>query len=115
MSLITAGEHPEKVAAAASFHGGRIAVADDPNSPHLAAGRISAVVYVAGAQDDASFTPEQAHLLDSALSEAGVHHTLEIYPAHHGFAVSDNATYDPDAAARHWKAIENLYRANLPG
>jgi len=114
MSMIAAGRHPDKIAAAASFHGGRIAVADDPDSPHLAAGRITATVYVAGAEEDDSFTAEQAALLDSALTDAGVRHTVEFYPARHGFAVPDNPTYDPDAEERHWKALEELYGAALP-
>jgi carboxymethylenebutenolidase len=113
LSLITAGAHPDKVGAAASFHGGRIAVEDDPESPHLAANRISATVYVAGAEDDGSFTPEQAQLLDSALTEAGVRHTVEFYPAKHGFAVPDNPTYDAAAEDRHWKALEALYGSAL--
>ena len=113
LSLITAGAHPDKVGAAASFHGGRIAVEDDPESPHLAANHISATVYVAGAEDDGSFTPEQAQLLDSALTEAGVPHTVEFYPAKHGFAVPDNPTYDAAAEDRHWKALEALYGSAL--
>jgi carboxymethylenebutenolidase len=113
MSLLTATGLGEKIAAAASFHGGRLAVADDPTSPHLAAGNIAATVYVAGAQDDQSFTPEQAELLDNALTAAGVSHTVEFYPAKHGFAVADNTVYDPDAAARHWNALRDLYGAQL--
>jgi carboxymethylenebutenolidase len=113
LSLITAAAHPDRVAAAASFHGGRIAVADDPQSPHLAAGRITATVYVAGAEDDDHFTPEQAQLLDSALTEAGVRHTVEFYPAKHGFAVPDNSTYDAAAEERHWTALETLYSSAL--
>jgi carboxymethylenebutenolidase len=113
MSLVTATGLGDTVGAAASFHGGRLAVADDPASPHLSAGAITATVYVAGAEDDQSFTPEQAELLDSALTEAGVDHTVEFYPARHGFAVPDNATYDPDAAARHWNALADLYQARL--
>lgn len=113
LSMITAGAHPDKVAAAASFHGGGIAVADDPQSPHLAAGRITATVYVAGAEDDDHFTPEQARLLDGALTDAGVRHTVEFYPAKHGFAVPDNPTYDTAAEERHWKALETLYGSVL--
>ena len=113
MSLVAAGGLGDRIAAAASFHGGRIAVADDPESPHLAADRIAATVYVAGATDDRSFTPEQAELLRAALAGAGVAHTLEVYPAHHGFAVADNPTYDAAAAARHWAALETLYRTAL--
>lgn len=113
LSLIAAVGLGDKVAAAASFHGGRLAVADDPASPHLLADRITATVYVAGAIEDGSFTTEQAELLDRALTNAGVDHTVEFYPAHHGFAVPDNPTYDAEAEARHWAALSALYRAHL--
>jgi carboxymethylenebutenolidase len=113
MSLVAAGGLGSKVAAAASFHGGRLALADDPSSPHLAADSITATVYVAGAEEDDSFTPAHAELLDSALTEAGVDHIVEFYPAHHGFAVPDNPTYDAEASARHWRALDDLYRAHL--
>jgi carboxymethylenebutenolidase len=113
MSMLAAGGIGAKIGAAASFHGGRIAVADDPASPHLAADRITATVYVAGAVEDSSFSPEQAELLDSALTAAGVDHTVEFYPAHHGFAVPDNGTYDPAASARHWEALKHLYQSRL--
>ncbi|MGI8446600.1 MAG: dienelactone hydrolase family protein [Streptosporangiaceae bacterium] len=115
MSLIAAGGLGDTIAAAASFHGGRLAVADDPSSPHVSADRISATVYVAGAKDDNSFTAGQAGLLDSALTDAGVDHTVEFYPARHGFAVPDNPTYDADADARHWEALRALYGAHLQG
>jgi carboxymethylenebutenolidase len=111
MSLIAAGGLGRKIAAAASFHGGRLAVDGDPSSPHLSADRITATVYVAGAKDDDSFTAGQAELLERALADAGVDHTLEFYPAHHGFAVPDNATYNTEADARHWEALHELYHA----
>ena len=115
MSLIAAGGLGRKIAAAASFHGGRLAVAGDPASPHLSADRVTATVYVAGAKDDGSFTAEQAELLESALTDAGVGHTLEFYAARHGFAVPDNPTYDTEADARHWEALRELYRTHLQG
>jgi carboxymethylenebutenolidase len=115
MSLVAATGLGRTVAAAASFHGGRLAVADNPSSPHLAAGDITATVYVAGATDDDSFTAAQAELLRDALAGAGVDFTLEIYPARHGFAVPDNPTYDEAAQARHWDALARLYQATLAG
>jgi carboxymethylenebutenolidase len=115
MSLIAAGGLGSKIAAAASFHGGRLAVDGDPSSPHLSADRITATVYVAGATDDDSFTASQAELLERALTDAGVDHTLEFYPARHGFAVPDNPTYNTEANARHWDALDELYRARLQG
>ncbi len=113
MSLVTATGLGRTVAAAASFHGGRLAVADTPSSPHLAADRITATVYVAGAEDDDSFTAEQAGLLRDALAGAGVDFTVEFYPAKHGFAVPDNPTYDEAAQARHWDALARLYGSSL--
>ncbi len=115
MSLLAATGLGGTAAAAASFHGGRLAVADDPASPHLAADRISAAVYVAAATGDGSFTPEQAELLDRALTAARVEHAIEVYPAAHGFAVPDNPTYDAAASARHWQALSRLYRERLSG
>jgi carboxymethylenebutenolidase len=112
LSLTAAGHHPDRIVAAASFHGGRLAT-DAPDSPHLVAGRITGRVYVAGAIDDASFPAEQAELLEKALTDGGVDHTVETYPARHGFAVPDNDTYDTDAAARHWQALGDLYGAML--
>ena len=53
------------------------------------------------------------HWEPSALTGAGADHTLEIYPARHGFAVPYNLTYDTEADARHWAALQQLYQAHL--
>jgi len=111
-SLVVAGRVPERVAAAMSFHGGGLAT-DDPASPHLLADKMRAAVYVGGAENDASFTPEAAETLDKALTAADVEHTIEWYGAAHGFAVPDNAPYDPAAAQRHWDAMESFFGAHL--
>jgi carboxymethylenebutenolidase len=113
LSLITAGNLGERVAAAASFHGGNLAKADDPDSPYQKASAIKAVVYVAGAIEDQSFTDEQKDLLEKSFTEAGVMHTIETYQAHHGFAVPDNGSYDADAAERHWRATEQFFASVL--
>jgi carboxymethylenebutenolidase len=112
LALTAAGRFPDRVGAAASFHGGRIATTA-PDSPHLLAGTMKASVYVAGAEDDPSFDAEQFDRLSTALSDAGLVHTLVTYPAAHGFAVPDNPTYDEAAAARHWRALEDLYASTL--
>lgn len=113
-SLIVAGRVPERVAAAMSFHGGGLAD-DDPGSPHLLAGLIGAAVYVGAAENDPSYTPEQSAVLDGALSAAGVEHLIEWYPAAHGFAVTDNATYDRQSADRHFAAMEEFFGEHLAG
>ena len=113
LSLIVAGHLGDRIAAAASFHGGNLASAEDPDSPHKRAGTMKATVYVAGATDDPSFPAEQRDRLEQALTEAGVPHTMETYPAAHGFAVPDNPSYDAAAAERHWEAMTNLFRSTL--
>jgi carboxymethylenebutenolidase len=111
-SLVVSGRQPDRIAALASFHGGGL-VTDDPTSPHLLADRIKAAVYIAGAENDASFTPENAETLDKALTAAGVNHKIEFYPAAHGFAVPDNPPFDEDAATRHWTAMTDFFGSTL--
>jgi carboxymethylenebutenolidase len=115
LSLVTAAHLNGRIGAAASFHGGNLAKADDPNSPHQRARTITAAVYVAGAIEDQSFPQEQKDLLEQALRQASVVHTVETYQAHHGFAVPDNPSYDEAAAERHWKATERFFGTSLGG
>jgi carboxymethylenebutenolidase len=113
ISLTVAGMFPDRVAAAASFHGGRL-VTDSPLSPHLLADKIRARVYVAGADSDRSYTPEDAQELDAALTAAGVEHRCEIYPeALHGFTMRDFPVYNEPAAERHWEELSGLLGAQL--
>lgn len=113
LSLIVAAHLGDRVAAAASFHGGGLAAEDDPDSPHRSAGAITATVYVAGATGDRSFPDEQRDRLAAALTAAGVRHTIETYPGAHGFTMRDNPTYDAGCEARHWEALAGLYAGAL--
>jgi carboxymethylenebutenolidase len=113
ISLTVAGHLGERVGAAASFHGGNLAVADDPGSPHHLANQVRAVVYVGAAENDGSFGPDQRERLHDAYEAAGVRHSIEDYPAAHGFAVPDNPPYDESAAERHWQAMTDLYAQTL--
>ncbi|QUR67032.1 alpha/beta fold hydrolase [Mycobacterium spongiae] len=112
ISVRLAGRLPDRVAAAASFHGGGL-VTDSPDSPHLLADRMTATVYVGGAENDASFTPDDAEQLDKALTAAGVQHRIEWYQAAHGFAVPDNPPYDSASDERHWTALTQVFDAAL--
>lgn len=109
ISLIVAGALGDRIGAAASFHGGRIAVAEDPDSPHHRAADITATVYVGAAIDDASFGPDQFERLTQSFDTAGVTYTLDTYQALHGFAVPDNPPYDEAAAEQHWTAMTQLF------
>ena len=112
-ALSAAGMFPERVAAALSFHGGSLAT-DKPDSAHLLASRMRARVYVGVAEIDPTFSPEQQHRLETALSQAGVEHTIETYKgARHGFAVTGHLVYDRDSSERHWQRLLQLLRETL--
>ena len=112
MALAAAGTYPERIAAAASFHGGGLAT-DAPDSPHRLAPRIRATVYVAGAIEDPSFPDDMKQRLEEALTNAGVDHTLETYPARHGWVFRDTPVYDAAASERHWRARVELLDSAL--
>ncbi|MFN2450344.1 MAG: dienelactone hydrolase family protein [Candidatus Baltobacteraceae bacterium] len=112
MSLTAAGTYPERIAAAASYHGGRLA-SEAPDSPHRLAAHMQARVYVAGAIDDASFPDDMKQRLEDTLSAAGVAHTVETYPAKHGWVLRDMPVYDAAAAEHHWQTLLALFDATL--
>jgi carboxymethylenebutenolidase len=112
MALIAAGTYPDQIAACAAYHPGGLAT-DKPDSPHLLAPKVKAKVYVAGATDDASFPDEQKQRLDQALTEAGVDHVVETYPARHGWVFRDTLTYDAEACERHWETLTQLLGESL--
>jgi carboxymethylenebutenolidase len=108
-ALNAAAAYPERIAAAASIHGGNLA-SDDPDSPHRHAGRIKGRVYVASAGVDQSFPPEQSARLAEALRRAEVDHIIENYVGmQHGWAVPDHAVYNEQGAERHWKRLLTLF------
>ena len=112
-ALAAAGTFPDRVAAAASFHGGSLAT-DKTDSPHTFAPRIRGKVYVGAAEIDATFPPEQQERLRRALADAGVDYRLEVYPgAKHGFAVTGHLVYDGEASERHWKTLFDLFDETL--
>jgi len=104
MSLTAAGTYPDRIAAAASYHGGRLAT-DAPDSPHRLAPKMKARVYVAGAIEDQSFPDDMKARLEQALTDAGVDHMVETYPAKHGWVLRDTPVHDAAAAERHWKTL----------
>jgi carboxymethylenebutenolidase len=114
-ALSGAGTFPDRIGAAASLHGGRLAT-DQPDSPHLLASKMRAAVYIGIAGIDPHFTPEEKQRLESALQAAGVKHTVEVYPdVKHGFAVNDTAVYDRPASELHWQRILKLFSDQLSG
>ena len=115
LALAAAAFFPDRVVAAASFHGGRL-VTGSKDSPHLLAPHLKARVYVAGAVEDPSFTDEDKKQLQEAFAAAGVDHTVVTYEgARHGFGPSDHPSHHPAAAERHWTALLQLLDGTLKG
>lgn len=108
LSLRAAAQLPDRVQAAASFHGGGLAP-DEPDGPQQGAPRIRGEVYAAHADADPSMPAEQVKRLEQALTAAGVTHTTEVYAgAHHGFTMTDMPVHDAAAEQRHWDALLGL-------
>ncbi|MEV0642899.1 dienelactone hydrolase family protein [Streptomyces sp. NPDC050619] len=113
LALRTAGTHPDRVAAAAGFHGAYLAT-EAPDSPHLLADRITAELYFGHADQDSTNPAEHIDRLDKALTAAGVRHRTEVYAgAHHGFTQADTAMYGAEATERHWEALLDLLNRAL--
>jgi carboxymethylenebutenolidase len=112
-ALNAAAAYPDRISAAASFHGGNLA-GDAPDSPHRHARQIKARVYVGCAGVDNSFPPEQSARLAEALRSAEVDHVIENYVGvAHGWCVSDHNAYDEAGAERHWKRLTGFFAETL--
>jgi carboxymethylenebutenolidase len=113
ISLTVAGTYPDRIAAAASFHGGSLAT-DSELSPHVVADSITGRVYVGAADNDSTYPPEMAARLIEALMSASVDHRHELYVgAAHGWTMSDFPVFDAAAAERHWSELVGLFGATL--
>ena len=112
MAIAAAGTFPERIVAAASYHGSRLAT-DAPHSPHLLAPKIKARIYVAGAIEDQSFPDDMKARLEAALTEAGVDHQIETYPAKHGWVFRDTPVYDAAESEHHYQTLFSLLDSTL--
>ena len=109
---VNAATHfPESVKAAASVYGVQLAT-DQPDSPHLAAGKTKAELYFACAETDV-YAPQE--IIDKVTEGMkGTRNEVEVFPGtHHGFAFPKRPVYHRDAAERHWERLLALYRRNL--
>ncbi|TPN34099.1 dienelactone hydrolase family protein [Mesorhizobium sp. B2-3-3] len=112
-ALNAAATYPDRIKAAASFHGGNLA-SDAADSPHRKAAAFKARVYVGMAGVDRSFPPEQSTRLEEALRNAEVDHTIENYVGMaHGWCVPDHSVYDEAGAERHWRRLTALFLETL--
>jgi carboxymethylenebutenolidase len=112
-ALTAAATFPDRVRAAASFHGGWLAT-DRPDSPHRLAAKMRAELYIGVAGIDPMFTDEERQRLHEALEQGGCRFTIEVYPdVKHGFSVTGHPVYDREASEQHWVRLLDLFDRNL--
>ena len=113
MSIRVAAARPDRIAAAASFHGVRL-FTDAPTSPHLALPRIKARLYFAHAVKDNSMPEEAIEKLDRALEAWGGEFESEVYEdAYHGWTALDSPVYNPPQAERAFQKLTELFAERL--
>jgi carboxymethylenebutenolidase len=113
-AFAAAAAFPERVAAAASFHGVRLVV-DGDASPHHDADKIRGEMYFGCAETDEHAPQSMIDALGAHLSNTGVDYRIEIYPGtEHGFVFPLRAgRYHKAAAERHWEQLLAMYRRCL--
>lgn len=99
MVMRTAATVPERIGAAATFHGGGLASAAQ-DSPHLLVPQIKAQSLHCVAQNDDMRDPNAKVLLKQAFDKAGLASEIEVYPAMHGWCAIDSEQYNMEQAER---------------
>ena len=113
MALRTAAISPDKVAAAASFHGGRL-VTEEPDSPHSRIPQVKGELYFGHAVEDQSMPPDAIEKLNDTLKAWGGRYDSEVYEgAKHGWTVPGRDVYDEKQAERHYAKLFDLLKRNL--
>lgn len=113
MALRIAAARPERVGAAASFHGVRL-WSDDPASPHRLLPRILARLYFGHAVEDRAMPEESVRGLEQALEAWGGKYESETYEgAFHSWTVPDSPIYNKAAADRAFEKVTGLFAAAL--
>jgi carboxymethylenebutenolidase len=113
MALRTAAIRPDKVGAAASFHGGRL-FTDAPDSPHTALPQIKARLYFGHAVDDKSMPKEAIENLGHALKAWGGTYENEVYEgSYHSWTALDSPVYNRAQADRAFEKLLELFDATL--
>jgi carboxymethylenebutenolidase len=116
----TAATLPNRIGAAASFHGGGLVTAN-PDSPHLLAPKIKAHMYIGIAASDDATQPDAKDKLKEAFAAAKVPAEVELYVGtQHGWCMKDMPKqangmpiYNQADAEKAWGKLLALYKAAL--
>lgn len=109
----TAAFVPERVGAAASFHGGGL-VTDKPTSPHLLIPQMKAQLLFAIAENDDQKQPEAKDVLRESFAKANLPAEIEVYAGTlHGWCPTDSRVYNAEQAEKAWSRMLALFAKAL--
>jgi carboxymethylenebutenolidase len=111
-AMLIAAARPDRVAAAASFHGGGL-FTDNFDSPHLVLPRVKARLYFGHAINDQSMNSEAIEKLEWALRSRGGEYESEMYEAKHGWMIPGGRVYDEANAERGFGKLSQLFDESL--
>lgn len=113
-AFAAAAAFPERVTAAASFHGVRL-FTEALDSPHRQADQIRGELYFGCAETDEWAPKEMIDGLDAHLKDVGANYQVEWYPGtEHGFVFPlRDGMYHKASAERHWERLHALFGRNL--
>ncbi len=119
MTMQAAAAVPDRIGAAASFHGGGL-VTDRPDSPHRLVPKIKARYYFAIAANDDTKQPSAKTVLEYAFHAVDRPAKIEVYEgALHGWCMKDmpvmdgKTIYNEALAERAWKELTALFKGAL--
>jgi carboxymethylenebutenolidase len=111
--LRTAATNPDRIGAAATFHGGGL-VTDKPDSPHLLIPKMKAHFLIAIAASDDAKEPNAKGTLKAAFTQASLPASVEVFEGTmHGWCPPDAHVYNHDAAERAWGELLALFKSAL--
>jgi carboxymethylenebutenolidase len=109
----TAFAVPDRIGAAASFHGGGL-VTEGADSPLTQAITSKAQFLVAIAENDDMRAPDEKNVLRETFQKAGLPAEVEVYAgAAHGWCPPDSAVYNEPQAERAWSRLLVLFEKAL--
>jgi carboxymethylenebutenolidase len=112
-ALRIASTRPDRIGAAASFHGAGL-VTETEDSPHLLLPNIKAHLYFGHAENDRGMPVEAIAKLDEALETWGGTFTSEIYKgAAHGWMIKGREVHHPEQATRGFAKLMALLDDSL--
>jgi carboxymethylenebutenolidase len=109
ITMRTAAASPERIGAAASFHGGGL-VTPAADSPHLLVPKMKAQYLFAIAENDDTQQPDAKNVLRDTFAKAGLSAEIEVYAgAQHGWCPPDSPVYNEAQAERAWTRLMAVF------